>query len=364
MVLMVKIAYLIASHLSSMERLDTLSQAVDSCLHQTGLGFKGQVYVSLSNGVGVKAIPAIRTLMNRHVCQPIYDDVTWFLRLNHQCSQMVHVQLLFSALLTESTLPDFVVLLDDDDWLEPAYTSEMLSLEGSYRTCNYILHGEQVVGGINYAYADKPDFSGTMMSIDVFKWIMCKMVKDRIDITWGMADLHFTTCWKDKIHHPVALVNLRVGHYDDMNWRKLNISGCGSMINVHSDIKYSRTINYCGNKYIIKELDMSTSTMSVESPILFYMEQPKHTVHYHLLEYIEFNDTVDGYLAFCLVNHQLGYFKKLKNFEIDIFKPAQCFCGRLFYHAHWDHCRECNGVSIETSRHPIWYTMRDNRDIT
>lgn len=205
------VCFLIASHLSTEKRKMSLTRAIVSCETQhCPPGVTAHVYASVS------ADPSINSF-------PLDFTSNAFARPNHRCSQFVHLSMLLTTLLLEKTTPDWIVFLDDDDWLEPDYLVKMLTLDGSQRHCAEVLHAtDGTVTTDTYVGHVDNDHSGFMVSFELF----CKGIQQilrRGDPTHGLADMRFRSIIRGNgtvIRHPEALVHTTV-NTEDKDWKCL-----------------------------------------------------------------------------------------------------------------------------------------------
>ena len=209
---MTYVCFLIASHLSLAKRSETLKRAVKSCQDQhLPDGVEIDVYTSVSVNKDIKTMI---------LCPPLNTKTT-FMRANHQCSQFVHLTMLTAILLLKDKKPDWIVLLDDDDWLELTYLEKMIELEGNLRHCSGDMCHEPDGHTYkkHYANGQKADHSGSMMTFDVF----CRAIYDvqYCDVTLGVADCLFRTGIKESMTvHPDILIHRSTNHTDKV-WRTL-----------------------------------------------------------------------------------------------------------------------------------------------
>jgi len=207
---MTYVCFLIASHLSLAKRSETLKRAVKSCQDQhLPDGVEIDVYTSVSVNKDIKTMI---------ICPPLNTKTT-FMRANHQCAQFVHLTMLTAILLLKDKKPDWIVLLDDDDWLELTYLEKMLELEGNLRHCSGDMCHDPDGHTYKkyYANGQNADHSGSMMTFDVF----CRAIYDvqYSDVTLGIADCMFRTFIKESMTiHPDILIHRYVNHTDKV-WK-------------------------------------------------------------------------------------------------------------------------------------------------
>lgn len=218
----VHVVFLIASHISVPHRLEMLERAITSCRNQTIPDtVTAKVYLSISADASIDRVPT-RILE--------LPDKT-FIRANHQCAQFVHLTMLTATLLLDECWPDWIVLLDDDDWLEPTYLSAMLTMTGPYRHCHRVLwDGGRAVPEDNVVGLLDHDHSGRMMTFTLF----CHGIRQlamREDPTHGMADLSFCEYIGPYTTHPDALLNKTVNR-DDKAWSRLIYSSNSNQLNI------------------------------------------------------------------------------------------------------------------------------------